>query len=187
MAERSLVAPVASSRAVAGILCIEFGMLLFVFQDGMMKALLGDFTVWMLIFARATVAVVVLVPTILLLGYPHRLLTPLWPLHFTRAALFTVGFSLYYAAFPRMGLAELTAIFFAAPLFTSIFAALFLGETIGARRITCLLIGFVGVVIAMNPGRRPLYLGFPAAADLRRDLCPVPDHRPPHRGTGRRP
>ena len=46
------------------------------------------------------------------LRYKLRLFSPLWPLHVLRAVLFATGFSLYYAAFPFMGLAELTTIFF---------------------------------------------------------------------------
>ncbi|MEM7172031.1 MAG: DMT family transporter [Pseudomonadota bacterium] len=139
------------SRPIAGIISIEIGMLFFVLQDAMMKALLGDFTVWMLISARACVALLVLVPTIKMLGAPHRLFSPLWHLHLLRAGLFAFGFSLFYTAFPFMGLAEVTTIFFAAPLFTAIFAVLFLRETIGWQRLACLLIGFAGVIIAMNP------------------------------------
>ncbi|MEZ5933772.1 MAG: DMT family transporter [Alphaproteobacteria bacterium] len=77
--------------------------------------------------------------------------TPLWPLHFARATLFAFGFSLFYAAFPFMGLAEVTTIFFAAPLITAGLAAIFLHETIGLHRIAALAVGFVGVLIAMNP------------------------------------
>ncbi|MEZ5875598.1 MAG: DMT family transporter [Hyphomicrobiales bacterium] len=139
------------SRALAGIACVEIGMLLFVVQDGMMKLLLGEFTVWMLIFVRSVVTVTVLTPTILFLGRPHRLFTPLWPLHLARATLFAFGFSLFYAAFPFMGLAEVTTIFFAAPLITAGLAAIFLHETIGLHRIAALAVGFVGVLIAMNP------------------------------------
>ena len=142
----------ARSRALEGILCIEAGMLLFVLQDGMMKAMLGEFPVWQLIFARAVVALVLLVPAILWLGRPHRLVTPLWPWHLARAGLFTGGFSMFYAAFPFMGLAEVTTIFFAAPLITATLAAVWLGERIGAHRLGALLVGFAGVVIAMNPG-----------------------------------
>ena len=105
----------------------------------------------MLISARAVVAVLVLVPLILILGAPHRMLTPLWPLHLARAALFAIGFSLFYTAFPFMGLAEVTTIFFAAPLITALIAALFLGESVGPQRTACLVIGFAGVLIAMNP------------------------------------
>ncbi|MCP5080735.1 MAG: DMT family transporter [Alphaproteobacteria bacterium] len=143
--------PPMQSRVVAGIICVEMGAVIFAIQDGMMKALLGEFTVWMLITARAIVTLLILVPTILWLGKPHRLYTPHWPLHLLRALLFSFGFSLYYTAFPFMGLAELTTIFFSAPLITAVLAALFLGETIGIRRLACLLVGFAGVVIAMNP------------------------------------
>ncbi len=143
------------SRAMEGILCIEASMLLFVVQDGMMKALLGDFSIWMLICARALVALLLLTPIILWAGRPHRLFTPLWPWHLARAALFTSGFALFYTAFPFMGLAEVTTIFFAAPLITALLAALCLGERIGAHRIGALLAGFAGVVIAMNPGGEP--------------------------------
>ncbi len=149
----TLVQPLAGirSHAVGGIACVEVGMLLFVVQDGLMKSLLGEFTVWMLILTRSVVTVIVLTPTILFLGGPHRLITPLWPLHFARAALFAVGFSLFYAAFPFMGLAEVTTIFFAAPLITAVLAAFFLRETIGLHRIGALALGFLGVLIAMNP------------------------------------
>ena len=116
-----------------------------------MKSLLGEFTVWMLILTRSVIAVLVLVPTILYLGRPHRLFSPLWPLHLARAVLFAFGFSLFYAAFPFMGLAEVTTIFFAAPLMTALLAAIFLDETIGRHRIGALVAGFAGVLVAMNP------------------------------------
>jgi drug/metabolite transporter (DMT)-like permease len=144
-------APTAPSHAVQGIICVEVGMLFFVVQDGMMKTMLGLYPVWTLIFARSVVTVLVLVPVILLLGPPHRLLTPLWPLHLARAVLFASGFTLFYAAFPFMGLAEVSTIFFSAPLFTALLAAVWLHEKIGPHRIGALCVGFVGVIVAMNP------------------------------------
>ncbi|GAB4365801.1 MAG: DMT family transporter [Kiloniellaceae bacterium] len=143
--------PTAPSRALQGIACVELGMLFFVVQDGMMKTMLDHYPVWTLIFARSVVTVLVLTPVILSLGHPHRLLTPLWPLHLARALLFATGFTLFYAAFPFMGLAEVSTIFFAAPLITALLAALWLRETIGPHRIGALVVGFAGVVIAMNP------------------------------------
>ena len=117
-----------------------------------MKFLLGDFPIWPLLLVRAVICSLVLVPLILYLGPPHRLLTPLWPLHVARALLFAFGFSLYYAAFPFMTLAAVTTIFFAAPLLTALFAAVFLKERIGVHRISALVLGFVGVIVAMKPG-----------------------------------
>ncbi|MEM8812739.1 MAG: DMT family transporter [Pseudomonadota bacterium] len=151
MTDTSATSAKAPSKAIEGIICVEIGMLLFVAQDGIMKVLLGPFPVWILIFSRAVVAILVLVPIILWLGKPHRLLTPLWQWHLARAALFTFGFTLFYTAFPFMGLAEVTTIFFSAPLFTAALAAFWLGEYIGPHRIGALVVGFVGVLIAMNP------------------------------------
>lgn len=139
------------SRVLQGILCVELGMVFFVAQDAMMKSLLLTYPVWLLIFIRSIVSVLVLAPLIAMLGAPHRLRTPLWPLHLLRAFLFSIGFSLFYAAFPFMGLAEVTTIFFSAPLMTAFAAATLLREHIGIHRIGALVTGFVGVVIAINP------------------------------------
>jgi drug/metabolite transporter (DMT)-like permease len=86
-----------------------------------------------------------------LLGAPHRIYTPLWPWYLARAVLFAGGFAMFYAAFPFMGLAEVTTLFFAAPLMTATLAAVFLQEKIGIHRVLALLVGFAGVVIAVNP------------------------------------
>jgi drug/metabolite transporter (DMT)-like permease len=144
--------PGVPSRTLHGIGCILLGMCLFAGQDAMMKSLLGAYPVWVLMFVRSCVAVAVLVPLILALGGSHRLITPHWRLHLLRSALFSVGFSLFYAAFPFMGLAEVTTIFFSAPLMIALMAALLLKETLGPHRIAALITGFAGVVIAMNPG-----------------------------------
>ncbi|MEQ9490829.1 MAG: DMT family transporter [Alphaproteobacteria bacterium] len=138
-------------RIFAGIVCVEIGMILFSAQDAMMKVLLGDFTVWMLIAARGGIAVALLLPLILILGAPHRLKTPLWPVHVFRGFLFSVGFSCTYAAFPLLPLAKVMTIFFTAPLLITVFAVVFLGERIGLHRIAALLIGFIGIVVAINP------------------------------------
>ena len=142
---------VAVSRNLQGIACVLLGMAMFVIQDVMMKALITQYPLWMLMTSRAVVGLVVLIPVIAALGGPHRLITPLWPLHLARAALLTVAFSVFYAVFPFMGLAEVSTIFFAAPLIIALMAWGFLGEQIGPHRILALVVGFAGVLVALNP------------------------------------
>ncbi|TNF62646.1 MAG: DMT family transporter [Rhodobacteraceae bacterium] len=139
------------SRSLQGIACVMAGMVLFVGQDLLMKGMLATYPVWMLIFVRSVVALLTLLPLVLWLGAPHRVFTPLWPWYLLRAFLFGAGFAMFYSAFPFMGLAQITTLFFAAPLMTATLAALFLKEKIGIHRISALLVGFAGVVIAMNP------------------------------------
>jgi len=141
-----------ATRTPHGIACIGIGMMLFVIQDGFMKELLGPYTVWQLIFIRSVLTAAVMIPAILIIGPPHRLLTPYWKWHLCRAFLFAMGFSMYYTAFPFMTLANVTTIFFAAPLITALFASVFLKERIGIYRIGALIVGFVGVLFAVRPG-----------------------------------
>ena len=139
------------SRTLQGIVCVIAGMVLFVGQDLLMKGMLTTYPVWMLIFVRSVMALLTLLPLVLWLGAPHRIYTPLWPWYLARAVLFAGGFAMFYAAFPFMGLAEVTTLFFAAPLMTATLAAVFLQEKIGIHRVLALLVGFAGVVIAVNP------------------------------------
>jgi drug/metabolite transporter (DMT)-like permease len=139
------------SRTLQGIVCVIAGMVLFVGQDLLMKGMLTTYPVWMLIFVRSVMALLTLLPLVLWLGAPHRIYTPFWPWYLARAVLFAGGFAMFYAAFPFMGLAEVTTLFFAAPLMTATLAAVFLQEKIGIHRVLALLVGFAGVVIAVNP------------------------------------
>ncbi len=60
-------------------------------------------------------------------------------------------FTFFYAV-AFVPLAELMAISFTEPLFLTIGAALFLGETVRARRWTAVAVGFLGVIIIVQPG-----------------------------------
>ncbi len=68
-----------------------------------------------------------------------------------------VGFALVamlggFTAIIHMPLAEATAIFFAKSFFLTIFAVFFLAEVVGIYRWGAVLIGFVGVMIMLQPG-----------------------------------
>ena len=152
MASITALQPAPATRSIQGIACICIGMAFFVGQDAMMKGLLQTHTLWELMVVRSCLASLILVPAIILLGAPHRLLTPWWTIHLTRAFLFALAFSCFYAAFPFMTLASVSTIFFASPLITSLMAVVFLKEKIGVYRSTALVVGFGGVLIALNPG-----------------------------------
>lgn len=59
---------------------------------------------------------------------------------------------LFFTGLSMTPLAEVTALGYAAPLWVTIGAALFLGETIRARRISALIVGFCGMLIVLRPG-----------------------------------
>ena len=57
-----------------------------------------------------------------------------------------------FTAIIHLPLADATAIFFAKSFFVTIFAVLFLGEFVGVHRWSAVFIGFVGVLIMLQPG-----------------------------------
>lgn len=67
-------------------------------------------------------------------------------------------FSGYYGI-AVLPLNESAALGFAMPLFATAGAALFLGETVRARRWSAVVVGFVGVLIILRPGVIPFELG----------------------------
>ena len=73
-------------------------------------------------------------------------------LHVASMLTFILGLSL-------LPLNESAALAFAAPLFVTIGAALFLGEKVRARRWSAVAAGFVGVLIILRPGVVPASLG----------------------------
>ena len=90
-------------------------------------------------------------------------------LQLVRAALLIVDILLFCLALRYMGLADLHAVYAATPLMVTVLAALMLGEQVGWRRRTAVLVGFVGAIIIIRPGMGVMH---PAAfAVLGAGLC----------------
>ncbi|WP_321322907.1 DMT family transporter [uncultured Parasphingorhabdus sp.] len=73
-------------------------------------------------------------------------------LHILRSALGIFAMGLNFWAMTLLPLADATTISFTVPIFATLFAALFLREKVGIRRWSAILIGFVGVLIVIQPG-----------------------------------
>ena len=69
-----------------------------------------------------------------------------------RGIVHGIGVMLWFFAMARIPIAEVTALGFTAPIFTTIGAALFLGEGLRARRIAAVLLGFAGAMVILRPG-----------------------------------
>ncbi len=85
-------------------------------------------------------------------------------LHVARGAMVGASTHLGFYAIGEMPLATATVLFFSAPIWTTLFAPMVLGERVGPRRWAAVLIGFVGVLIVVRPGS--LEIGPPVFAAL---------------------
>ncbi|WP_166417363.1 DMT family transporter [Cochlodiniinecator piscidefendens] len=71
--------------------------------------------------------------------------------HFWRGFAGTTAMACGFAGLGLLPLPEVTALGYAAPLLTVVFAAMFLGEEVRAFRLTAVGIGLVGVLIVVSP------------------------------------
>ena len=65
--------------------------------------------------------------------------------------LFYTAFILYFFSLTKLSLATAVTLFFVSPFFITILSMIFLNETIGFRRWFALVIGFIGVILVMDP------------------------------------
>jgi drug/metabolite transporter (DMT)-like permease len=73
--------------------------------------------------------------------------------HVARMGIGLVAMGLNFLSFVLLPLAEATAIGFSVPIFATLLAALVLGEPTGRWRWGAVLIGFLGVLVIVQPGR----------------------------------
>ncbi|HEY6919041.1 MAG TPA: DMT family transporter [Tabrizicola sp.] len=71
--------------------------------------------------------------------------------HVWRGVVGTMAMGMGFAGLGYLPLPEVTAIGYAAPLLTVVFAAMFLGEEVRAFRISAVILGMVGVLIVLAP------------------------------------
>ena len=72
--------------------------------------------------------------------------------HALRGLVGLASLALYFLAYQLMPLADAYAIGFAAPLFITALSVPLLGEKVGVRRWSAVLVGFAGVLIMVRPG-----------------------------------
>jgi S-adenosylmethionine uptake transporter len=85
-------------------------------------------------------------------------------LHALRGTLIALATLLFFSALKYLPLAEAIAIFFVEPLILTLLGALFLGESVGWRRLTAVAVGFAGALIIIRPSFHTL--GLPALLPL---------------------
>ena len=132
--------------------------LLFVGVTGLVRALGTDMNPIQAAFIRYGFGFVLMIPLLLKID---DISTPIkvFRLHIYRGFLHGVGVTLWFFSMARIPIAEVTALGFTAPIFTTVGAALFLGEKLRARRIGAVLIGFGGTLIILRPGFETVSIG----------------------------
>lgn len=134
-----------------GILWMLAATLLFVFMHAAIRNIAGQINAFEIAFFRNLFGLIFLAPVFLRHGVaPLR--TRNFRMHFWRAVINLINMVAFYFGLALTPLAEATALNFTAPLFATLLATVFLGETVRIRRTIALAVGFIGAVVILRPG-----------------------------------
>ncbi|MEL6807211.1 MAG: DMT family transporter [Pseudomonadota bacterium] len=134
-----------------GILFVLIGMFCISVNDMMIKQLSGDYPLHQIVFARSGIGILL---TLLIVQYEggwRILRTPNPWLHAIRGLLIVIANMTYFVALAVLPLADVTALFFVAPLFITLLSIPLLGEKVGPMRLGAVAVGFAGVVVMQRP------------------------------------
>ena len=142
------------SPTTRGILWTSAAGLLFSGLNATLRLLSSTMDPFQAQFLRYFLGLVVLLPVMLHHGGIGGI-RDYWPKRvapqFTRGFVHSVGLALWFAALPRIPLADMTAIGFTGPIFIMIGAHYFFQEPMQWERWAATLAGFAGVMIVVGP------------------------------------
>jgi len=150
MAFPSIVNP--KSSVATGIGLMLLACFVYSLNDTLGKWLVSTYSVGQLMLIRSVAAILLLAPFVMRRETLNDFRAAPRPgLQFLRIAISSTESALFYWAVVYLPLADVVTFYLAGPIFVTAFSALFLGEKVGWRRWSAVLIGFCGVLIAMRP------------------------------------
>ena len=139
-------------RPLRGILLKLGSVLIFIVMASLIKATAAHVPAGEAVFFRSLCAIPVIVVWLTVQGKLRQGFRTANPLgHVWRGMMGTTAMGLGFAALGLLPLPEVTAIGYAAPILTVVFAAMFLGEQVRLFRILSVALGLTGVLIVLSP------------------------------------
>ncbi|HJO68288.1 MAG TPA: DMT family transporter [Rhodospirillales bacterium] len=141
----------AASGTVRGMALILLSALTAQSMNAMIRWLSSDIHPFEMVFFRTVFGVLVFAPLFVRHGL-EPLRTQRLGLQLLRGALHVVFMMSLFTALTLIPLAKVSALNFTAPLMGTVLAVLFLGESLRARRVGALAVGFAGTLVILRPG-----------------------------------
>ena len=127
------------------------GIALFSINDALGKWLLETYSVGALLLVRSAAALILLAPFIWRAGIAAFANAPRPLLQIMRVVLSTLEVAMFFWAVSYLPLADTVTFYLAAPIYVTALSVMLLGERVGWRRWCAVMVGFVGVVLALRP------------------------------------
>ncbi|MGI9367684.1 MAG: DMT family transporter [Ruegeria sp.] len=143
--------PTPQNNANVGIAFVIAGMVAISINDMLIKQLSGGYPLHQMVFLRSGIGIMISLVLVKAEGGVQVLKTRRPWLHIVRCMMVVVANMAFFIAIAAAPLAEVTALFFAAPLFITILSIPFLSEKVGPLRIGAVVAGFAGVIFMQRP------------------------------------
>jgi drug/metabolite transporter (DMT)-like permease len=138
--------------ALRGIVLMCAGVAMFPFMNAAVKLLGAHYPVAQIVWARFTGHLLVML-IVFLPRYGRRLLATRRPgVQIARSLLMLVSNLVFVVAIARVPLATASAIGFTSPLIVTALSVPLLHESVGIRRWSAVIVGFVGALLVIRPG-----------------------------------
>jgi drug/metabolite transporter (DMT)-like permease len=141
----------AARSTIAGIGLMLTGIALFSINDALGKWLLTTYSVGELLLIRSITALILLAPFIRQAGVAAFTRAPRPGLQILRVVLSTLEVAMFFWAVSYLPLADTVTFYLAGPIYVTALSVILLGEKVGWHRWTAVLVGFVGVLLALRP------------------------------------
>lgn len=144
--------PETTMSPLRGILLKIASVLVFIVMASVIKYTSDTVPPGQAVFFRSLFAIPVILFWLWLRGEMRSGLKAHAPMgHFWRGVVGVAAMGLGFAGLGLLPLPEVTAIGYAAPILTVVFAAMFLGEKVGPFRLSAVALGMTGVLIVLSP------------------------------------
>ena len=138
-------------RVLTGIMLTSAAYYVFSLQDAAIKLMVVGFSVWQILFFRSVTILAIGLATGGFRLFADSARSPILKSMLLRSFLILSAWLCYYTASRDLQLAELTTIYFAAPVIVTILSVALLKEAVPPVRWIAVVVGFVGVFLACNP------------------------------------
>jgi len=143
--------PNSDDRPLAGIAAMLVAVVLFATMDALIKLASAEYSTVQIVFFRSAVAFGPILVYLVRTGGIAQIRTRRLGGHAYRAVIGLIAMASFFYAFSELPLADVVAIGFAAPIMMTALAIPMLGERVGWRRWSAILVGFVGVIVMVKP------------------------------------
>ncbi len=144
--------PFKSGSTMAGIALMCCAVSSFAVTDATAKWLSGHTSVFMIVWARYVIHLVLSLIVFNPWTVPGLLRTRRPGLQIIRSGLLFATTALNFFALQFLQLDQTVSIMFSAPFFVALFAGPMLGEWVGTKRWVAIMVGFAGILLVAQPG-----------------------------------